>query len=157
MNNPQAIAATFIRETLITFPAIQALVALEGETGQYKIFWESVPDWATMPYVVIYHIMGGDENKTQVDGIDIQMKVVGFTGNLATANLLVNAINGLHRCTPVSPTYGEDNPSGYEWVLPYGWVQLKYPVFDRDVAQNVPVHIVGGIYRLRLMRQINGS
>lgn len=157
MNNPQSIAATFIRETLITFTSVQALVGLEDVVGQYKIFWESVPDWATMPYIVSYHIMGGDENRTQTDGIDIQMKVVGFTGNLVTANSLANAINGLHRCTPVSPSYAEDNDNGYEWVLPYGKIQLKYPIFDRDVAQNVPVHIVGGIYRLRLMRQIDGS
>ena len=154
MNNPQHIAATFARETLITFPSIQALVPMVGITpAQYKVFWESVPDFVEMPYIVIFHIAGGEENDTQVKAMDIQMKIVGFSGNMQTARDLQNAIHGLHRILPVSPTYAEANPSGYEWVEPYATVRQWLPIFDRDVVQQTPVYISGGIYRFRLIRQ----
>jgi hypothetical protein len=154
MNNPQHIAATFARETLITFPAIQALVPLAGVTPtQYKIFWEHVEDFVEMPYIAIYHISGGEENDTQVKAIDIMMKIVGVSGNHVTALNLQNAIHGLHRTLPVSTTYAEANLSGYEWVEPYATVRQWLPIFDRDVVQQTPVFISGGIYRFRLMRQ----
>lgn len=154
MNNPQHVAATFIRETLLTHAAIQSLVPLEGFAGQYKVFWEDIPDWVAMPYIVVSHIAGGEEDDTQVDAIDIFMKVVGLTGDIVTASQLQNAIHLLHAQYPVSTTYAQANPSGYEWVVAYGKTRLSVPVFDRKVVQNVPVLIVGGIYRLRLMRQI---
>lgn len=154
MNNPQHVAATFIRETLITYNEIQDLVELEETAGQFKIFWEDVPDWVTMPYIVTSHIAGGEEDDTQVDAIDIFMKVCGYTGDIQTASQLQNAIHRLHAQYPVSTTYGENNPSGYEWVVAYGKTRLNIPIFDRKVVQNAPVFMIGGIYRLRLMRQI---
>lgn len=154
MNTPDHIAATFARETLITFPQIQALLPLANTIPtQYKVFWENVPDFVEMPYVVITHIIGGEENDTQVKAIDIQMKIVGFSGNMVTARDIQNAIHGLHRTLPVSPTYAEANPNGYEWVEPYATVRQWLPIFDRDVVQQTPVFIAGGIYRFRLMRQ----
>lgn len=154
MNNPQHIAATFARETLITYTAIQTLVPLAGVSpAQYKVFWEHVDDFIEMPYIGIYHISGGEENDTQVKAIDIMMKIVGVTGDIVTAKNLQNAIHLLHRAIPVSTTYAESNPSGYEWVEPYATVRLWLPIFDRDVVQQTPVFIAGGIYRFRLMRQ----
>lgn len=113
-------------------------------TGNYKIFWETVEDTIELPYITMHHMMGGRlKNSTPHQYSDTQWKIVASTANMVTAQALVNAIAKLDKAMPVVPVaYGES--------CGYTYIEEIMPIFDRYVVQNIPLYIAGGIYRLRL-------
>ncbi|HEB28922.1 MAG TPA: hypothetical protein ENI05_14395 [Porticoccus sp.] len=127
---------------MLTIPAITGLVELEGAAGQYKIFWEDVPDKIGAPYIVLTHLAGGFDNDTQSQASNSLWKVSGFTANKATALALANAISQLHRMMPIHTTY-PDAP-------PYHWLEERLPIFENKSVENTKTYTVGGFYQIKL-------
>jgi hypothetical protein len=86
--------ATVIRDTLLTIPEILPLT-LDAVTGQYKVFWEDVPDGTDFPYIYISYGLGDYDTKSLAAGqaSEVTWKVVGVTPNLDTARLFSAAIS----------------------------------------------------------------
>jgi len=130
--------ATVLRETLLDIPDVLPLVV---DGTEYKIFWEHVPEDVDLPYIVMLHLTGGEDDDAQSRATNTFWTVVGVTADMTTASELDNAIDQLHRKMPVSSIDG---------VCGYTWIARQFPVFNRFVVSGKPVFEVGGIYRLRL-------
>lgn len=132
-----------VEEPIGTFP-IRALVLMAGTANVYKIFWEHAPDSVELPYLVISHMSGGryEGTDTSQKYSDTSWKIVMHTANMAATESIVNAIGLLQNLCPVCTNF-----PGVSVVAP---LHEKAPIFDRYVVQNVPLFIVGGLYRLRL-------
>lgn len=131
-------AVTCLRDTLLAIPEVEALV---GE----NIFWEDVEDTQEFPYILISHILGGYENNTQTDAVDVTYKVCGYSADKldGTVQALQEAIAQLH--------YADMVVSDFTNVEPYSTIRMWIPVYERENRQNVPVYAVGGIFRLRFI------
>lgn len=140
MTSAQLIGATVLRETLLSIPAVLPLVEWNG---QYKVFWEHVDSDVPLPYIVITHMLGGEDNSAHSRAADMTFKVVAHSGNMNSVPDLMNAINGLHNMQPVCTTYSAI-------AIGYTTIEEELPIFDRYTVQNNPLFMVGGLYRLRL-------
>lgn len=135
----QDLEASVLRDTLLTIPDVTTLVGLGG---QYKIFWEHVPENIGTPYIVLEHVTGGMLRAPNSDAGDTHWRVKGVTASMNKAVEMNRAIYKLHRMEPVTT----NNPE----VCAYASITITSPFFDRDVVQNVPFFFVGGLFRLRL-------
>lgn len=138
----QVIESTIFRTTLIGLPEIVALVELDGSPGEYKVFWEDVDESVEFPYVVLTHMAGGFEHKTQHQASDSLWKIVGATVNKNTAVLFANAISQLDRRMP--------DTTDYPMVVAHHWIEEALPIYERNTIENVPIYRVGGFYRICL-------
>lgn len=137
----QVIDVEILTETLKSIPAIVTLV---DWNGQAKIFWEHVPQDVPLPYIVMTQMMGGDDNSAQSKATDTCWKIVAHTGDMSATKSFANGIYKLAGLLPVVPTALASVAIGYTTI------EEESPVFDRFPVQNIPVFVVGGIYRLRL-------
>lgn len=101
-----SVAATGIRTKLINDLTVGPLV-LEG--GVYKVFLEAAEGQANMPYIVMHHIWGGDQNNAPSQSFDITMRVDCIAPKLPTARTISGAVrSALHRQTITYPDGWED-------------------------------------------------
>jgi hypothetical protein len=136
----QVIEKSILIETLLSIPEILPLVDFGG---QYKVFWEHVPQGMELPYIVVSQIMGGDDNSAQSRASDSTYKIIATTGDMSQAEAFANAISTLHEKLPVVTRFTSI-------AAPYTTIEETTPIFDRIQVQNIPVFMIGGLYRLRL-------
>lgn len=125
-----------LRDTMMSMSEITSLII-------DRIYWEDVEDTVDLPYIVIAHLMGGYENETQANAVDSYWKICFYTADKEIALQAKAAMAGLHRKEMVVT----NTPN----VFPYSTIREQAPIYERDVAQNVPVYEVGGIYRVRVI------
>lgn len=136
----QVIVSTILRDTLISLPAIQTLTVWTA--GVYKVFWEHVDETVPLPYITLSHFSGSVEPFNPY--CDMVWKVVASTANMDNAVAFANAIHELHELCPVV------NTVKFPGAFAYTTMSESMPVFDRYQVQNVPLFVVGGLYRIRL-------
>lgn len=152
--NPIDVGVTVLRDTMVSLPAITALIPLEIDPTQFKIFQEHVEDWVEMPYYIIQHIQGGLEPSTpDARAMDAYFKIVIQSTEMATVILGMRALSGLDRLAPVMTSYLTGNPDGFPVLRSYSTIREGVPVFERYPVQNVPYFRGGGIYRIRLIKE----
>lgn len=137
---PDVIEATAIRQTLLTLPDVQALVAWAEYPGEYKIFSRFVDKGVSHPYIVIYPLMGGltrDQRHT-----DTWYRVVGHSATHQTAQDLKNAISELREVWP--------DVTGLDNVCPITQLEISFPIDDVYAVQNTPFFVEGIIVRIQL-------
>lgn len=117
---------------------------MAGTANQYKIFWEHVQDDVELPYVVVSHIMGGRAlgTTTSQSYSDTVWKIAVHSGDMSKAGTYSNIVALLQDSCPVTV--------GHAGVTPVNTIQETMPVFDRYQIQNVPMFVIGGLYRLML-------
>jgi hypothetical protein len=136
MVDMQVATGTVLRATLLD---IGDVVALVGD----QVYWEHADADAEMPYIIISHGWGGLDKQMYPEGaVDQVWKVCGVTPDMLTKVALSNAIAQLHWKLPIIP---EDTGACSTTRL----VQLK-PYSERTTPQNVPIHEVGGYFRIIL-------
>jgi hypothetical protein len=123
-----------LRDSLLAIPGVVSIV------GQ-GVYWEDVEDFVEYPYILISHISGGYEQRTQSESVDVYYKVCGYTTNKLTADALRKAIAILHKTNLVTTAYSN--------VFGYGLIRQTISIYRSDLAQNVRYFESGGIYRLR--------
>ena len=127
MTSPGTVVETMIRSTLVAFPALVPLV------GQ-KVYSEHVPDSTALPYIVMFHLSGGQDRNTEY--ALMRYKVQGVTADRVVAEQLRGHIHdALH--------YAEGVTIGTACLVQMNEVM---PVFDRFVVQNNPIFYAGGIF-----------
>lgn len=126
-----------------TYP-IRDLFELAGAPGQYKIFWEHVPDDVELPYISLAHMTGGRGQGTTTNQSysDTMWKVVVHTADMANADTYANAIALIRDACPVCTSHAG--------VSPVTTIQEVIPLFDRYGVQNVPMFVIGALYRMKL-------
>ena len=135
--DPVDVAVTALRTTLLTIPDVVAIVGS-------SIYWEDVRnDEVRPPYMVISRRMGGFENKTQANAVDLDMTIIGYTADKLVASALQIALRNLHYLDLVVTDFTN--------VKPYGGIQQTAPHYRKDSAQHIPLYEVGGIYRVRFI------
>lgn len=138
----QAIERIVLRDTLLSIPAVAALVELEGAPGEYKIFWLHVEPDIALPYIVMTHLSGGWEHKTTNRASDSIWKIVGVTSNMDTAEAMGNAIGELDGMLPVV--------TGVADIVTRTDLEEILPLSERKPTENTPNFAIGGYYRLCL-------
>jgi hypothetical protein len=133
MTDPIIAILGALRDTLLGISAITDLV-------EDRVFWEDVEDIVELPYVVIAHMVGGYENKTQNLAVDTYWKVCFVTSDKVAAIAGRQAIHELHE-----KSLDKTNEPN---IYPYRTIREQVQIYEREVAQNVPVYTVGGIYRV---------
>lgn len=137
----QVIEAQIWRDSLIAIADVRALTDLDGQMpAAYKVFWEHVRDDVPLPYISSNHIVGGKLKDHRYS--DTTWKIVGHTGDMDTATALANAIAQLDKTDPVT--------TAFPGVCGVIYIEETMPIFDRYQVQNVPLFVVGGLYRMRL-------
>lgn len=127
MTSPATVVETMIRSTLVAHAPLFAVV------GQ-KVYAEHVPDTTALPYVVQFHLSGGQDRNTEY--AMMRYKVQGVTADRETAEVLRGLIHdALH--------YAEGATVGTACLVQMNEVM---PVFDRFVVQNNPIFYAGGIF-----------
>lgn len=130
------IGARVIRQNLIAYTDVTDIV------GDH-IFQDSVPEDVEMPYIVIAHNSGGEDNETRSRAVDYVWRVACVTASRTTKRLISDAIfNALHQQMPIT--------TGLTGVVGYTWIEEIIPIVDVLQKQNVQLYQVGGLYRLRL-------
>lgn len=145
----QLVSSAIIRDTLLGITDVTDAFIAFGKTPSLQIFFERVPDYATMPYIVISYISGGYPNRTQVEDVDINMKVLAVTSKVETHRQLLNAISQLQRRSPDVSRFAVGNPDGYPVVSAISTIRHRTPIDESYIIQNVPYFMAGGIFRLR--------
>lgn len=130
--------ATILRDTLLTIPEIQNHFGA-GNAG--RIFLLDAPPEIIMPYIVLSHMAGGDDNDAQSQASTSYWRVMAYTTDYLKRVDIANAIGKMHRMMPVS------NVPGY---CGYTWLERTAPIMARTVVQNMPVYAIGAIFRIRL-------
>lgn len=145
MSAVQVIDKDTLEATLLSVMSSGEKTLIQLVSGQYKIFWEHVEDTIVLPYITMHHIMGGRRAGTPTSHTysDTTWKVVASTSSMSNAQALANAISKLDKAAPVVPM-------GYSNACGYTYIEEVMPIFDRFVIQNIPLFVVGGLYRLRL-------
>ena len=123
-----------LRDTLLSITDVTAIV-------NTSIYWEDVEDITELPYIVIAKMIGGYENTTQLQALDTYWKVCLITADKTVALAGTQAINQLHLMAL--------DKTNEPYLYPYGGVLKTSSIYQRDVEQNIPVFIVGGIFRIR--------
>lgn len=136
----QVIEKSILIETLKSISEVVTLVTVDGNV---QIFWEHVPQETVLPYIVVSQMMGGDDNSAQSRASDSTYKIIATTGDMSKAEGFANAISKLHGRLPTVTRFTSI-------AAPYTTLEETTPIFDRVQVQNIPVFMIGGMYRLRL-------
>jgi endoglucanase Acf2 len=127
MTSPATVVETMIRSTLVAHAPLFAIV------GQ-NVYAEHVPDTTSLPYIVSFHLSGGQDRNTEY--AMMRYKVQGVTADRLMAETLRGHIHdALH--------YAEGVTIGTACLVQ---MSEAMPVFDRFVVQNNPIFYAGGIF-----------
>lgn len=131
-------------QTLKANATIQSLFEHDAAAGQYKVYGNHVPATTEFPYITVEHYSGGPDNDAQSDASEVLWKITAHTNTMSNAENMSNAIhNTLHRNdAPVT--------TGIVGFGVYHWIELMYPVEDRDERQGREYFRFGGIFKLCL-------
>lgn len=120
-----------------------------AELENIPIYSEYVPDNVELPYIVINHYVGGEDNDAYyARAADMMYKVYAHSFDMLEAQTLEGYIqDALHYKIPDISAL--NNALEDYQVSVYGNILLHYPDFWVDVVQLRPVYRAGGIYRVR--------
>lgn len=127
-----------------TFPFREAFLLDGSSPPQYKVFWEHVEGDVDLPYLVVSHMMGGRGQGTGISQSysDTVWKIAVHTADMSSAENYASLVGALQDVCPVT--------TDYTGVSATNNLQEIMPVFDRYQVQNVPMFVIGGLYRLML-------
>lgn len=123
-----------------------SVLALVGS----KIYQERAPNGVEMPYAVIRHYTGGEDNDAQSRAADMMFRVYIVTDDVTIAakyQALVS--NALHRKTPDFTAVNADAANDMA-IKAYTWVTEEYVDVVPYPIQQRTVYEAGGVYRIRL-------